>query len=65
MMSVIMHNNALLPHGFVQTDHKHTITLNDKSSGNNIFKSPHFLFNTATQPLKFNKTGIFEFLRRI
>ncbi|MGB7955933.1 MAG: hypothetical protein WCF23_18315 [Candidatus Nitrosopolaris sp.] len=44
--------------------HKHTITLNDKNSGNNVFTSPSFLFNTATQPLTFNKTGTFEYFEK-
>lgn len=45
-------------------DHKHTITLNDKNSGSNVFTSPKFLFNTATQPLTFNKTGTFEYFEK-
>jgi plastocyanin len=45
-------------------DHKHTITLNDKNSGNNIFKTKPFLFNTATQPYTFNKTGSFEYFEK-
>jgi plastocyanin len=45
-------------------DHKHTITLNEKSSGKNVFTSPPFLFNTSTQPLTFNKTGTFEFFEK-
>jgi hypothetical protein len=31
-------------------DHRRTITLNDKNSGNNVFTSPHFEFNTSTKP---------------
>jgi plastocyanin len=45
-------------------DHKHTITLNDKNSGNNVFKTKPFLFNTATQPFTFNKTGSFEYFEK-
>jgi len=45
-------------------DHKHTITLNDKNSGNNVFKTKPFLFNTATQPYTFNKTGSFEYFEK-
>ena len=49
-------------HGDV--DHKHTITLNDKNSGNNVFKTKPFLFNTATQPFAFNKTGSFDYFEK-
>jgi plastocyanin len=45
-------------------DHKHTITLNDKSSGNNVFTTKPFLFNTATEPFTFNKTGSFEYFEK-
>ena len=45
-------------------DHKHTITLNDKNSGNNVFNTKPFLFNTATQPYTFNKTGSFEYFEK-
>jgi hypothetical protein len=45
-------------------DHRHTITLNDKNSGNNVFTSPHFKFNTSTKPLIFNKTGSFEYFEK-
>jgi plastocyanin len=45
-------------------DHKHTITLNDKNSGNNVFKTKPFVFNTATQPFTFNKTGSFEYFEK-
>ena len=45
-------------------DHKHTITLNDKNSGNNVFMTKPFLFNTATEPFTFNKTGSFEYFEK-
>jgi plastocyanin len=45
-------------------DHKHTITLNDKNSGNNVFTTKPFLFNTATEPFTFNKTGSFEYFEK-
>ncbi len=45
-------------------DHKHTITLNDKNSGSNVFTSKPFLFNTVTQPLTFNKTGTYEYFEK-
>src|SRR5918912_2220535 len=45
-------------------DHKHTITLNDKNSGNNVFNTKPFLFNTATQPYTLNKTGSFEYVEK-
>ena len=45
-------------------DHKHTITLNDKDSGNTVFSTKRFSFNTATQPFTLNKTGSFEYFEK-
>lgn len=41
-------------------DHNHIININDHNNAS-IFKSGPFVFNTATKPVKFNKTGTHTF----